>query len=391
MPSKPPPKWLFGAAATYKYGLSHGLASRLLAPIDRWQARRGQRHLKRFVGITGSVGKSTATMLAGALLKAQFRTITGVYLNAGRHPLRRVRKLREPTDYVVQELSGHMQGALDNVLDALRIDVAVVTAVGLDHAAAFRSVDAVAAEKQRLVAAVPPEGVACLNADDPLVRGMAAVARCRVVLYGTAPDAELRAANLDASWPNRLSFDLIVGDVTRRVRTRFAGRITLPSILAALAVVHATGADLDRAIDTLASIEPLPNRLAPAAGPFGHDYLRDTYKASLWSTRALIDDMASWGPVPRILVLGDLSDTGNDGSRKYRGALRVAAANCALVIGVGLAAGQARRLAAAGEPNLAAASSLDEVRDLLRARPPSLVILKSNSKYPLDLLLEAQP
>lgn len=365
------------------------LAFQLVGPFERAQARRVQdRFVGTFIGITGSVGKSTATYLTAELLATSGSVHSGLYFNTGRRSLRTLRKLKRPVDFVVQEMSGHQPGAIASATQTIRIDAAVVTTVGLDHLTEFRTREAVAAEKAKLVHALSPDGVACLNADDPLVRAMSSETTARVVLYGRAADAEVRAENVSALWPSRLSFDLVIGATRRHVQTRFVGTMPLTSTLAALAMVHALGGDLDAAIARLAELEPLANRLSVVPGSDGHDYLLDTYKASAWSTVKLVEDFANWGPGRRIFVVGHLSDTGNDGSRKYRQLLRQAALSCDLVIGIGVSASAAEKLVRNENlANVLPARDIAEARRIIAGRPPSLIILKSDPKVQLAEIL----
>ena len=69
-------------------------------------------------------------------------------------------------------------------LRLLSPQIGIVTTIGDDHYAAFRTREATALEKGKLVECLPPEGTAILNADDPLVRGMAERTRARVMTYG---------------------------------------------------------------------------------------------------------------------------------------------------------------------------------------------------------------
>lgn len=364
----------------------HRLASWVTGPVERVQARRAQdRYVKTFVGITGSVGKSTASYLTAELLATGGSAELGVNFNTPRYILRTLRKLRRPVDAVVQEISGHKPGAIAHVTKTVRIDVAVVTTVGLDHLTNFRTNEAVAAEKVQLVAAIGETGIACLNADDPLVRAMAAQARGRVILFGRSTDAEVRAENVSAIWPARLSFDLVIGGQRRHVETRFVGTLLLTSILAAISVTHGLGRDVDAALARLLVLEPLSRRLSVARGTDGHEYVIDDTKASTWSTFLLVEDLQNWGNYPRVFVLGELSDTGSESSRKYRRILRIAAESCGCVIGVQRAASAAERLARTEKRNgVFPARNLDDVRRIIAEQPPSLVILKGNSRAGSD-------
>src|SRR5690606_17018561 len=127
----------------------------------------------------------------------------------------------------------------------------------------------VAREKGKLVEAVMPGGIACLNFDDERVRAMAARTRQTVVGFGTSPDAEVRAVNVEARWPGRLSFDLVVGGQTWPVRTRYVGSMMLTNVLGALAVVHGLGFDLTAAVEKLPMLEPLRDRMGVHTGRDG--------------------------------------------------------------------------------------------------------------------------
>lgn len=356
------------------------------ATVERpWLRSKQARLVGKTIVITGSVGKSTTTMLLRRMLEEHVVASTAGR-NSGHRFVRLLRELKKPTDYVVQELSAHPIDEFDEVLGTIAVDAGVVTRIGLDHASAFRDADFVAEVKGRLVERVSESGFACLNADDERCRAMAARTTARVILFGTAPDAEVRAEAVDATWPNRMSFDLIVDGVRRRVQTRLVGTLLLPSVLAALAVMRGLGRDIDAAIARLTEIDPYPFRLTVMEHPSGHTFLLDTFKASHWSTLALIEDMKSWGPARRIFVLGEVSDIRNDQSRRYRQMIRMLAAQCALVIGTGGHGESAARKLSPEFANVVPAGTLKEAERILREQPPSLVVLKSNDTVGLNWL-----
>lgn len=349
-------------------------------PFWRVSAMRRRNELCRtYIAISGSCGKSSATMIAGALFGAQAAAHCGYFTNNMRYVFRHMRKLDRPVDFFVQEVSEFPKGITAETGRSMRPDAVMVTAVGLDHVTVFRKREEVAREIALLVQALGPNGVACLNADDPHVRNMAAQCSGRVVLYGRAADAELRAENVDASLPGGLRFDLVAGGRRRHVTTRFVGTLLLPSILGSLALIHALGLDLDRAVADLAAVEPLETRMRVTAIEGGHTYVLDTRKAPLWSTRLLIDDLANMSAGRRILVLGDLSDAGSDSSKKYRQVVRAAAKTCDLVIGIGRMAGAAERVRhGEGLENVVSARNFAEVAGLLETEAPALVVVKGS-------------
>ncbi|MEO6396744.1 MAG: Mur ligase family protein [Devosia sp.] len=374
---------------------------RLTAGVTARTARRRQeRYCGTYIAVTGSVGKTTTASLIASLLAPSGSVSLGAFRNVQRPIYTTLRRLKQPTDYLVQEVSAHPIGTIGHIVHHLRIDVGVVTTVGLDHQSDFRTVERVAEEKSKLVAAVAPQGFVCLNADYPLVRAMSDKAHAKVILFGEAADADIRAQNIRVDWQRGLEFDVEIGTWRRHFKSPFLGTFMVGNLLAALAVAHGLGLELDAAAARLETIEPERDRLRRVAGADGHTYALDNLKASLWSTMVLIADLEKWQGGPKIFVLGHLSDTGSNASQKYKQALRAAAKHCDLVIGVGPAAGAASRISIAERravkehggtiperPVIVAADTLEEARVAIESAPRGLVILKGGSIFPLKSLL----
>jgi UDP-N-acetylmuramoyl-tripeptide--D-alanyl-D-alanine ligase len=258
----------------------------------------------------------------------------------------------------------------------------VVTTVGYDHGRAYgvpyvAAPDAIALEKGKLVAAVGPSGLVCLNADDARVAAMAARTAARVVTFGRSEKADLRAVDVAARWPERLHFTLLVDGRSYPVRTRFVGTIMLPSVLAALAVVHGTGRDPQRAIDALATAEPARRHMNIVTGEnSGRSYVLDIEKSSLWSTELLVDDIDNIGGKGTLFVLGEMSDMRSGKTRHYMRLARRLASRVDRVILTGQAASAERNAREEGLDNVFVAATASEVAKLVAAGSESLVLLK---------------
>ena len=99
------------------------------------------------------------------------------------------------------EFSARGPGHIAALTRAVPPRIGVVLNVGSAHLGEFGSTAAIAGAKGELVEALPADGIAVLNADDPLVRGMAARTAARVVLVGRAADAVVTAADLRLDAP----------------------------------------------------------------------------------------------------------------------------------------------------------------------------------------------
>jgi len=360
---------------------------RLGGRLSRLRAQYLQRKFCNcHVAVTGSCGKTTAAKLINDLLLATGATVAaGVHMNNGRYLWRTMSKLRGATDFVVQEVGAGWPGAIAELTDYLSVDVAVVTTVGYDHASAFgvgysNARDAIALEKGQLAEAVGPSGLVCLNADDPRVAAMASRTGARVVTFGRSESADLRAVDVGARWPERLHFNLLVEGRSYAVRTRFVGTIMLPSVLAALAVVHGTGRDLQQAAEALATAEPARRHMSIVEGESsGRSYVVDIEKAPLWSTELLVDDVDAIGANGMLFVLGEMSDMRSGRTRHYNRLARHLASRVDRVILTGQAAVAEPRLRLEGVTNVFAAASASEVAALVAAGNERLVVLKCKS------------
>ena len=113
--------------------------------------------------------------------------------------------------------------------------------------------------------------------------------RARVITYGEAEDATLRARDVGARWPERLSFAVHHAGARRcgSGRGSTAAHL-LPNVLAALAVGVAMGIPLAEAADGRRGRRPGAGRLSPVEHPDGYTVVRDGFKASLWSIPAAL-------------------------------------------------------------------------------------------------------
>lgn len=367
-----------------------------------------------FVGVTGSAGKTTTKELLAAMLSTK---LTGQHspqnFNVGKYIARTVLQVRPSDDYCVVEMgvshpprpkaaggragsrpsldgSGGGWTPLDRPLALVKPRVAVVTTVGMDHIDAFGTIDAIAAEKEKLVASLPPDGVAVLNADDPRVLAMRARCRARVMTYGLAASADVRAEDVQARWPERLSFTVVHAGRSHRVQTQLCGLHWVPSVLAALTAALAMGISLADAAAAVPTVPPFPGRLSPEVSPDGVTFLHDA-KAPLWSI-PLAFDLVKQARAPRkIIVLGTMADIVGNSRGRYRAVARLALDAGDHVLLVGPNAGRILRDRQEDGAPLHAAPTIEAARHHLQRllRPGDLVLLKG-SEWELGRLAETR-
>ena len=267
------------------------------------------------IGVTGSNGKTTVTQMIAAVLRAwkgaaAFAT-QGNFNNDIGVPLMLLR-LRAAHEAAVIELGMNHPGEIACLAGIARPTVALVNNAQREHLEFMHTVEAVARENGSVLAALPPDGVAVFPALDeftPLWRELAGTRRC--VTFGEG-DVRCEAAQWqDGAWAVRIATPQGAFDT----RLAIAGRHNVTNALAATACAVAAGVPLQAIAQGLAAFEPVKGRsraFSVRAGGRVLTVVDDSYNANPDSVRAAIDVLAGL-PGPRLLVLGDMGEVGDQG------------------------------------------------------------------------------
>ena len=275
------------------------------------------RHNPRVIGITGSVGKTTTKELVAAVLARCYKTLRsrGSYNNEIGLPLTLL-QLTSAHERVVLEMGMYDVGEIADLARIARPHVGVVTNVGPVHLERAGSMERIAEAKSELVQALPPDGTAILNYDDPLVREMAQKTQAQVLFYGLSPKADLWASRIEGMGLDGIRFRLHYGGETLHLRVPLLGRHSVHTALRAAAVGIVEGESWQELVEGLQGGAP-QLRLVAVDGINGSTVLDDTYNASPPSTLAalnLLDEMQG----RKIAVLGDMLELGDYEEKGHR-------------------------------------------------------------------------
>ncbi|MGH3096186.1 MAG: UDP-N-acetylmuramoyl-tripeptide--D-alanyl-D-alanine ligase [Streptosporangiales bacterium] len=304
-----------GVLATRSVGVPAVVVDDTVAALGRL-AHAVAEHLTytQVIGITGSSGKTTTKDLLAQLLGAVGPTVAppGSYNNEIGFPLT-VLRAGSDTAFLVLELGARGKGHIAGLATIATPQVGLVLNVGSAHLGEFGSREAIAEAKGELVEALPRDGVACLNGDDELVRGMASRTSARVVRFGVdASDADVRAEDITLDTGARPAFSLVTPTGTARVRLGLHGEHQVVNALAAATAAIEIGLSVDEVAAGLSAAQSRSRwRMEVRERPDGVTVVNDAYNANPASAAAALRTlMTIAGGRRTVAVLGEMLELG---------------------------------------------------------------------------------
>jgi len=276
------------------------------------------------LALTGSVGKTgTKDYLSGVLgrLVGADRVVAteGNGNNELGVPLT-VLRAGAATDYLVVEMGARGVGHIAYLCAVAPPGIAAVLNVGTAHVGEFGGREQIALAKGEIVEALPPDGAAVLNADDPLVAAMASRTRAPVVTFGLGGAVQYDALELDAL--GRPGFALVHDGETYPVQLLQTGAHQAQNATAAAAMAVAAGfplADVSAALSEVAASSRW--RMEVHERPDGMVVVNDAYNANPDSMRAALEALVAIGRARgrrTVAVLGLMLELGTEHEAGHR-------------------------------------------------------------------------
>ncbi len=353
------------------------------------------------VGITGSQGKTGTKDLLAQLLHARGDVVAppGSYNNEIGLPLT-VLQATDSTRTLVLEMGARGHGHIAYLADIARPRVGVVLNVGIAHLGEFGDREAIARAKGELVEALPAAddgGVAILNGDDALARGMAERTQASVVMFGESVHADVRAEDVGLDSHGRATFTLVTQDASAPVALQLYGEHQVSNALAAAATALTLGLTVDQVAQGLSAATSLSQwRMQVDERADGVTVVNDAYNANPDSVRAALKALVAIGRGRRTwAVLGEMRELGEASLEEHDAVGRLAVrldVNRLVAVGEGA---RAVHLGAAHEGSWGDESAFvadtDAAIAILRRelRPGDVVLVKASRAAGLDVVARA--
>jgi UDP-N-acetylmuramoyl-tripeptide--D-alanyl-D-alanine ligase len=286
----------------------------------------------RIIGITGSSGKTSTKDLLASVLATAGETVAPVNsLNGEVGVPLTVCRITPSTKHLVVEMGARGIGHLRYLTQIAPPQIGIVLNVGSAHVGEFGSRENIARAKAELPQAVPADGLAILNADDPLVAAMAPGLAARVCLVGTSPDAQVLAEDIVLDAAGRAAYTLVAPQGQAQVSLRLVGPHHVANSLAVAAAALELGLPLDAVAAALSAALPASRwRMEVTRRADGVTVVNDAYNANPESMRAALDALAGmaaagrrWAVVGEMLELGESSHAEHAAIGRYAAQLGI--------------------------------------------------------------------
>jgi UDP-N-acetylmuramoyl-tripeptide--D-alanyl-D-alanine ligase len=354
--------------------------------------------------ITGSSGKTSTKDLVAQVLPRSGPTLSpeGSFNNDLGVPST-VLRLEPVIRHLVLEMGTRGPGQIARLCRIAPPHIGVVLNVGTAHLGEFGSSVAIAAAKSELVAALPENGAAVLNADDPYVAAMAGVSAAPVIWFGTGARADVTASHVVLDDEGRPSFRLHTPDGAAEVRLRLVGAHHVGNALATAAAAHRVGLAVDPIAAALSAAGVRSRwRMEVHRRPDGVTVINDAYNANPDSVRAALSALAAVGRGGRTwAVLGEMLELGDRSAAEHTGIGRLATRlGITRIVAVGAGAHPIHLGASEGPGEVDSVSVADRAAALAllqrELRPGDTVLVKSSRDAGLrqlgeDLVMDAPP
>ena len=277
---------------------------------------------RRVIGVTGSAGKTTTKEAVGTVLSSRFSVLRSAG-NLNNHfgvPLQLLR-LEPEHEVAVIEMGMNHAGEIAALAKIAEPDWGVVSNVAAVHLEFFADgIEGIAKAKKELIDALPEEGFAFLNSDDTRVAAMGRGRGERVVLYGTAGDAQVKAEAIEEAGVEGVRFTVVGGGERAEVALRMLGRHNVHNTLAAIAVGLKSGMTLAECAAAVGELRATEKRGSIVEWR-GVKIVNDCYNSNPAALDAMVAALLAM-PVGeggrRIVIAGEMLELGPEGAALHK-------------------------------------------------------------------------
>ena len=273
-----------------------------------------------WLGVTGSVGKSTTKEMLAHILSAakparRIQKAQGSFNNAVGLS-KTILETGGDIDAAVLELGTNHIGEIEPLAEAARPQIAVITRAAESHLEAFGTVENVAREKGAILKFQTANDTAVLNADDTFFELWRNSAKGRVLSFGLRESADVRATKIAIDEMGRARFRVTFAGSTTNCALHVSGEHQVSNALAAIAASLAAGVSLEDAASFAGTFEGIARRFAVHRRS-GVTLIDDAYNANPASFKAALDTLMTLAAQRRFVIAGGMLELGAQSDARH--------------------------------------------------------------------------
>lgn len=279
-------------------------------------------HLKK-IGITGSFGKtSTKNIINDIISNNYFTQITPASYNTPMGITRTIRQhLRSIHEVFVCEMGGDKVGDISYLMKFVKPQYGVVTSIGPQHLATFKSMDNIIKEKMQEIEMLPEDGVGFINADNEYINNYVVKNTCKIVSVGIDnQNADYVATNI--RYTNHGStFSVKLDQNTYYFETSLLGKHNITNILIGIAIAKELGISNDDIVKNVKNVRQVEHRLQ-VKKIHNITVIDDAFNSNPVGSKMAVDVLSSMNGkriivTPGMIDLGSVQDEYNYDFGKY--------------------------------------------------------------------------
>lgn len=344
-----------------------------------------------FIGVTGSVGKTTAKDMIAAVLGVKYKVLKteGNFNNNIGLPLTLLR-LNHSYDICVLEMGMDRFGEIDYLGDIVKPEAAVITNIGDAHIERLGSREGIFKAKCEILPHIQKDGLLVLNGDDELLSTLRDKSPVKTVFCGTGEGLEYHAHQTGGDGMSHIHCQMVTPKMNRNVKVPALGaHMIYPSLIAA-AIGERFGLTADEIEEGILSFVPTRMRMNIIHRGEDITILDDTYNANPQSMRAAISVLADSHSSWKTAVLGDMFELGPFAPALHTGVgeyLGKAGVDCLVAVGE-LAEHIANGARESGVPLVYHCADKVEAKKVLPEiiKPDSTILVKASRGMALEEL-----
>lgn len=289
--------------------------------IRHWAIQDAKRRLREHtdlivIGVTGSYGKTSTKFFLHKLLSVKYNVLmTPGSFNTTLGVVKTVREALKPFHEVfICEMGARNRGDVAEICNIVKPRYGVLTSIGPQHIESFKSLENVVQAKFELPDALPSDGAAFFNMDNPHIRSeLARRKQGKSVTYGFSDDCDYCARNIVTSEEGSSFSVKMPGSIEMAFETQLIGVHNVGNVLAAIAVADFLGAQRRDIAMAVRRLESVPHRLQLIRhGDHGDILIDDAYNSNAAGAKAALDVLAMFNGCKKILVTPGMIELGTE-------------------------------------------------------------------------------